>query len=144
MNQALEFLQSQVGRDARLSPSPLMRWLNPVIRRAEQGSLELEYAIRQEWLNPMNMLHGGIFAAIMDDAIGATVFSLGESHFYSTISLHVDYFAPAREDEVILARAEIVKKGRQLIHAECEIRNNDGSRLLARGHSNLIKTEIAK
>lgn len=63
MNSALELLLSQLGRDARHSPSPVMRWLNPILLHAAEGALELKYTVRPEWLNPVGILHGGISAA---------------------------------------------------------------------------------
>jgi acyl-coenzyme A thioesterase 13 len=34
-----------------------MKWLNPVVLSAEEGQLEFQYTVREEWLNPGN-LHG--------------------------------------------------------------------------------------
>lgn len=142
MNAAVEFLKKHIGKDSSLSPSPLMRWLNPVILFAEEGKLSFEYKVRKEMTNPLGAMHGGISAAIIDDAIGAAVYSLGEEQFYSTINLAVDYFGRAPENETVIADALILKKGRQLVNAQCEIWNADKSRLIARGYSNLIKTEM--
>ncbi len=144
MNQIIDFLKSQIGMDARNSPSPLMRWLNPVMLSAEPGALVFRYEVRPEWLNPAGNLHGGMMAAIVDDAIGAAVFSLGEAHFYATINNCIDYLGSSQEGHQVIARASIVKKGRQLINAQCEVWNGDDTRLLARGSSNLIKTEASK
>lgn len=144
MNQTIDFLKSQIGMDARNSPSPLMRWLNPVMLSAEPGELALRYEVRREWLNPAGNLHGGIMAAIVDDAIGAAVFSLGEAHFYATINNCIDYLGSSQEGQQVIARASVVKKGRQLINAQCEVWNGDDTRLLAKGYSNLIKTDTSK
>lgn len=143
-NQIIEFLKGQIGKDAQDSPSPLMRWLNPVMIAAEPGELVFEYHIREEWLNPLGNLHGGITAAIVDDAIGAAVFSLGETVFYSTISNNIDYFGSSQGGQKIIAKTAIIKKGKQLINAQCEIWNSDNSRILARGYSNLLKIDVEK
>lgn len=144
MNKVLAFLKEQVGKDAYASPSPLMRWLNPVMLSAEEGRLSLEYTIRPEMTNPAGTLHGGITAAIVDDAIGATMFSFGEPVFYTTINNVIDYFASARENDKIIAETSILKKGKQIVNAQCEVWNSDKSRMLAKGYTNLIKTEIRK
>ncbi len=144
MNKAIEFLKVQVGKEVTNSPSPLMRWLNPVILSAEPGGISFEYTVRKEWLNPIGALHGGITAAIIDDAIGAAVFSFDEPFFYSTINNAIDYFGMAREGHKIIAKTLVIKKGKQLINAECEVWNSDQTRLLAKGYSNLLKTEIKK
>ncbi len=121
-----------------------MRWLNPTLLTVAEGMLSMRFEVRPEWLNPMQQLHGGIVAAIMDDAIGATVFSLGEPNFFATVSNQIDYFGRAGLGETIEARTEIIKRGRQLIHAQCTLWNADGSRMLAKGSSNLLKTELQK
>lgn len=144
MNKTLDFLKLQIGKDATLSPSPLMRWLNPILLSVEEGKMSLQYMVRHEMTNPIGTMHGGISAAIIDDAIGAAVFSLGESHFYSTINIAIDYFGKAFENETVIAETRIIKRGKQLINAQCEIWNADKSRLLVKGYSNLLRTEMLK
>lgn len=144
MNKAIELLKFHVGKEASNSPSPLMRWMNPVLLSAEVGKLSLQYTIRREMTNPMGAIHGGISAAIIDDAIGATLFSFGEDHFYSTINNSIDYFGAAYENETVIAETSILKKGKQLVNAQCEIWNSDRSRMIAKGNSNWIKTELKK
>ncbi|MCK5441091.1 MAG: PaaI family thioesterase [Maribacter sp.] len=142
MNKTLAFLKSQIGKDSSASPSPLMRWLNPSLRDVEEGKLEYSYVVREEMTNPMGIIHGGATAAIIDDAIGAAVFSLGNTHIYTTINLVIDYFGRANVGETIYAKTKIVKKGKQIINGECEVWNADKSRMIAKGQSNLIQTNI--
>lgn len=144
MNKALEFLKAQIGKEATNSPSPLMRWLNPVMLSVDEGNIVFEYIVRKEWLNPIGNLHGGITAAIVDDAIGATVFTYGEPVFYSTINNAIDYFGVAQDGQKIIAKTTITKKGKQLINAQCEVWNSDQTRLIAKGYSNLLKTDVQK
>lgn len=137
-------LKASIGKVFTDSPSPFMRWLSPIVVEVEDTRLVFQYNIRPEWLNPMQNLHGGVTAAIIDDIIGATMFSLGEDYFYTTINNTIDYFAIAKAGDAIFAETKIIKKGKQFIHAECEIWNEDHSRLIARGTSNLFKTELKK
>ncbi|HOZ88292.1 MAG TPA: PaaI family thioesterase [Bacteroidia bacterium] len=143
-NNALEILRSFKGKEFTASPSPFMLWLNPVVIEAESGCLSFKYLVRGEWINPMGMLHGGVTAAIMDDVIGATMFSLNEEHFYTTLNNVIDYFATARENDTVIADTRIIKKGKQVVNVQCEIWNADKSRLIAVGHSNLLKTNLKK
>jgi len=138
----LAIFKSLVGKDSSESVSPLMRWLNPNLVSAEEGELEFLYTVREEMTNPMNILHGGTTAAIIDDAIGAAVFSLGNSHAYTTVNLVVDYFASAKAGDKIFAKTSIIKKGNKIMNAQCEVWNEDYSRMIAKGHSNLIKTAV--
>ena len=135
----VEQLKQFIGKEFTASPSPFMRWLNPIVISAEEGHLEFQYTVRPEWLNPMGNLHGGVTAAIFDDVIGATMFSLNEKTFIVTINNSIDYFSTAKENDNIVAETKIIKRGKQFVNAECEIWNADKSRLIARGTSNLFK-----
>lgn len=134
-------LKELIGKEFNNSPSPFAHWLKPVIVSVEAGKLVFQYQVRKEMTNPIGKLHGGVTAAIIDDIIGATIFSLGVPVFYTTINNVIDYFSAASENDFILAETTIVKQGRQFINAQCEIWNADRTRLIARGYSNLFKTE---
>jgi len=135
----LKILKQYIGKEFTESPSPFMKWLNPVVVSAEEGHLEFQYTVRNEWLNPMGNLHGGVTAAIFDDVIGATMFSLNEKNFIVTINNSIDYFSAAKEHDQIIAETKIIKRGKQFVNAECEIWNADKTRIIARGTSNLFK-----
>lgn len=132
-------LQAFIGKEFTDSPSPFMRWLNPVVLSAEEGQIEFQYTVRAEWLNPMGNLHGGVTAAIMDDIIGATMFSLNEKTFIVTVNNTIDYFSTAKENDHIIAKTKVIKRGKQFVNTQCEIWNEDKTRLIARGTSNLFK-----
>lgn len=134
-------LRAITGQHFTHSPSPFMRWLHPVVLAVEEGQLEFGYEVRAEWLNPLGNLHGGVTAAIIDDVLGATMFSLNEDSFYTTINNTIDYFSIAKEGEQIIAVTQIIKRGKQFINAQCELWNADKSRMIARGISNLFKTD---
>lgn len=135
----LEILRSFTGKEFTASPSPFMRWLNPVVLSAEEGEIAFQYTVRGEWLNPMGNLHGGVTAAIIDDSIGATMFTLKEKDFIVTVNNSIDYFSTAKENDHIIAETKIIKRGKQFVNAQCEIWNADKTRLIARGTSNLFK-----
>ena len=141
---AAQFLKDRIGKEVTDSPSPFMSWLKPVMIEVIEGSLTFQYTVRHEMTNPFGTLHGGIIAAMIDDAIGATLISYGEPNFYVSINLVVDYLASAREGDIILAKTAITKKGNQVVNAQCEIWNADRSKLIAKGYTNLLKTEIKK
>jgi len=128
----LQALKSFIGKEFTASPSPFMRWLNPVVISAEEGQIEFQYTVREEWLNPMGNMHGGVTAAIMDDIIGATMFSLNEKTFIVTVNNSIDYFSTAKENDNIVAETKIIKRGKQFVNAQYEIWNADKTRLIAR------------
>jgi acyl-coenzyme A thioesterase 13 len=143
-NNHLKSIRQFIGKEFSASPSPFMLWLKPVVLKAQEGSLEFQYTVRKEMTNPIGILHGGVTAAIIDDVIGATMFSFGEEHFYTTINNVIDYFASAKLDDVIIAETQVTKKGKQFVNAQCEIWNADKTRLIAKGSSNLFKTAMTR
>jgi len=142
--EAAQFLKDRVGKEVTDSPSPFMSWLKPIMLEVNEGKLRFQYTVRKEMTNPFRTLHGGVTAAIIDDAIGATLISYGEPYFYVSVNLVIDYLSAAVEGDVIIAETNVIKKGKQLVNAECEVWNADRSRLIARGYTNLLKTEIKK
>lgn len=134
----LENFKLFTGKEITQSPSPFMNWLKPTLIHAEKGSLHCSYVIRKEMTNPHKILHGGITAGIIDDLIGATVFTLGLSAKYTTVNNNIDYFAPAVEGDVITAKTTIVKQGRTIINLQCEIYLPAKNRLIAKGYSNML------
>lgn len=143
-NNQLEVLQSFIGKEFTASPSPFMLWLRPIVISAEQGKLSFQYTVRKEMMNPAGTLHGGVTAAIIDDIIGATMFSFNEDYFYTTINNVIDYFAPSKENDTIIADTLVIKKGKQIVNVQCEIWNSAKDRLIARAYSNLLKTDHKK
>ncbi|MBA9073999.1 uncharacterized protein (TIGR00369 family) [Flavobacterium gossypii] len=141
-NEAFLFLKQHIGKEVTQSPSPFMNWLKPKMVSVEEGKLSFEYTIRKEMTNPFGTMHGGVIGAIIDDAIGATLISYGEPHFYVTINNVIDYFASAKENDVIISETAINKKGKTIVNAQCEIWNKDRTKLLAKGYTNLLKTDI--
>ncbi|MEW5675638.1 PaaI family thioesterase [Flavobacterium enshiense] len=138
----LDFLVQHKDKEVTGSPSPFMDWLKPTVVLAEKGKLIFRYTVRKEMTNPFGTLHGGVTAAIIDDVIGASLITFGEPSFYITINLAIDYFGSAREGDVILAETFLIKKGKQITNATCEIWNDDRTKLLAKGYTNLLKQDL--
>ncbi|WP_205313842.1 PaaI family thioesterase [Pedobacter nanyangensis] len=137
-NNRLKIFQSFIGKEVENSPSNFMNWLKPTVISAEKGSLHCSYVVRKEMTNPYGILHGGITAGIIDDLIGATVFTLGLPNAYTTVNNNIDYFAPAKEGDTITAKTSIVKQGRTIINVQCEVFLPTKNRLIARGYSNML------
>ncbi len=137
---ALDFFRARIGQAlAEHSPSPLGRWLGGRLVEVEEGSLTVEYGVREEFCNPALILHGGVVAAIMDDLMGTTVFSLGLPTFYTSVNLSIDFLWSAPLGSTITAKSRIVRQGRKIINATCEIRDAEGI-LVAQCSSNLVAT----
>ncbi len=142
-NPVVEALQKQVGQKLEQSPSPVSRWLNGTLLSVEEGMVRLELEVRENMTNPMDILHGGATAMIMDDAIGMTVYTLNRGVFYTSTNLAIDYLNPAKLGERIIAEAKIIRPGKTIVNASCRIMSEKGL-IIATSSSNLVRTFIEK
>ncbi|MCZ4222645.1 PaaI family thioesterase [Pedobacter rhodius] len=136
--QRLKILRQSIGKVIDSSPSNYMNWLAPVLIKAENGLLVCSYIIRKEMTNPYQILHGGVTAGIIDDLIGATVYTMGLESRFTTVSNYIDYFVPAKEGDEIIAETAVVKQGRTIINLQCEVFLPAKKRLIAKGYSNML------
>ena len=139
-NPIVQLFKASIGKKLEGAP-PFTEWLDGRIISCDVGEMEMEYDVRPEMGNPTGLLHGGMQAAIIDDLIGMTSATLGEQGFMLSIDLHVNFLGKIRVGETVKARAKIVRSGRRIAHAVCEILDEDGN-IVGRGDSNLVKTEF--
>lgn len=140
-NPRLAFFRSLIGQDMSASISPLGRWLNGTLRAADYGRLVTEYVVRDELTNPAGVLHGGAASAILDDLIGAMIFTLGREFAFTSVNLNVDFLHAARLGDTITATAEVMRAGKNIIHCEGRIVAADG-KIIAKCATNLIQTSV--
>ncbi len=132
--------QEQKGK-AFGSPSPVGKWLAGTLIDAQEGELLVSYEVRQDFTNPMGVMHGGIYALMLDDVLGAAVFMLDNEFIFTTLNLNIDYLKSAKVGETITVHAHIIRAGKNVVHCEAKLKNAEG-KLLAKATSNLAKTHI--
>jgi acyl-coenzyme A thioesterase 13 len=91
--------------------------------------------------NPAGLLHGGMQAAMMDDVIGMTSATVEEEGFMLSIDLHINYLGKIKVGQPVLARARIVRSGKRIAHAVCELMEEQGN-VISRCDANLIRSPI--
>jgi len=141
-NPNLDYLRRLIGKKVSNSPSPAGNWLGSVLTKVEKGSIEAEIEVRPEMTNPVGTLHGGMISFIIDEVIGATVYSLYTPNVYVSSNLYIDFLAPAKLGDIITARTRIIRLGKTIINAECELYK--GIHLIAKATSNLVVTKSAE
>lgn len=139
----LQQLQARIGQVNSDSPSPMGAWLAGTLVAVSEGHISLSYTVRHEMTNPAGILHGGAIAAMLDDVIGMTVYSLGRPDFLATTHLHIDYLAAVREGACVTASSQLVRSGRQRVHATAELRDAEG-KLLAMASSSLLASPYSR
>ncbi len=141
MQNQLEMIQSMIGKSLVSVPSKFTHWLGGKLLDAGKGSISVEYVVRDDMLNPAKTLHGGVIASMLDDLVGITMFTTGETNFFTTIDLNVNYFQAVMEGERLIATSNIVKQGSKIINMECTLQKPSGE-LVAKAYTNLMKTNF--
>ena len=113
---------------------PFAALLGFSVKSVDTGAAVIEIEMREHHANPSGTLHGGVFCAIADTAMGvafSTMLADGES--LTTLELKINYLKPLWKGKV-LASARVVKKGRTTGLVECDVLD-ENEQLLARASS---------
>lgn len=106
------------------------------------GAATLSMRVREDMLNGHDTCHGGFIATLADSAFAFACNSYNELTVASAFS--IDFLAPARQDDLLTARAqEVSKAGRTGVY-DTEITNQRGERVAVfRGRSYTVKGKSA-
>jgi uncharacterized protein (TIGR00369 family) len=86
--------------------------------------------VKARHLNINGVVHGGVYATILDTAMGgAVVTTLREDEVTATTSLYVEFLRPAQKGVTLRARGEVVRRGRHLAFVEGNLYDGEGVRL---------------
>lgn len=114
------------------------RHLGIEVQDARPGWARLRLVVREELRNsPGAPLHGGVYSALVDAAVGAALGTLVEASAggvdQTTLDLNVTFIAAARGAEVF-AEGQILRRGRTIAFGEARVTDADGT-LLAVGRA---------
>ncbi len=134
----IQFFKTRIGKPAEATQPPVWKWLDGVLREAEEGRMVAEFVVREDMVNPMGTLHGGVASMILDEMCGMTVFGLGREFAYTSVNLNCDFLNPARTGEVVTATCEVIRAGKNIAHCACIITGESG-KIVAKCTSNLLQ-----
>lgn len=84
----------------------------------EELSATYSYAIEEWELNRRDKMHGGIVAAIADNAMGNLVLCVANKGHASTVNLNVNYLRAVPLGGHIIVKSQIDKLGKNLVYAK--------------------------
>lgn len=142
MNTRVAFFKNQVGKTTWQFPYPLMDWMTAQALEAEEGFVKMQFTVQDYMLNPLQILHGGVAATMLDELMGAAGFLMNRPVGYATINMSVDYLHSAKLHEVLIGEGKIIRAGKTVMHAEAKLTTVDG-KLIAKATSNIIATNVA-
>jgi uncharacterized protein (TIGR00369 family) len=112
------------------------RWLGLRVESIGEGRCVCRVPFRPELVgDPFRpALHGGVTSALADTAGGLAVYgAVGRIEArVSTVDLRVDYYAPARMEDLI-AEAEVVRVGNRVGVSRVLVHHGDRDALIAEG-----------
>lgn len=117
---------------------PYFELLSMEIVEVGIGFSLLEMELANKHLQPFGIVHGGVFASIVDAAaFWAVFYEIDDPETgVTTVDLKLNYLAPAISGRLV-ARGRQIKLGKTLGYADVEV-SSDSGKLLAHGSSTLI------
>lgn len=118
---------------------PIGKTLDFACVEVSEGRAVFEGAPGPETYNPMDIVHGGYAATLLDSACGiATVTRLQEGQSMTTLELKVSYHkAMTAETGKVRAEGVVISVGRRVAFVEAKLTDTAG-RLLASATSTLL------
>jgi uncharacterized protein (TIGR00369 family) len=99
-------------------------------------SIQTNFISAETYQGYDGIVHGGILAALLDEAMAKLAFELGYNAI--TAMLNVRFKNPAKVKERLTIRGEITQVNRRLVFAKATIQREDGT-LIAEGDSKLVR-----
>jgi uncharacterized protein (TIGR00369 family) len=117
---------------------PYFELLSMKLQDVGIGYSVLEIDLAKKHIQPFGMVHGGVFASIIDAAAFWSIyFGLEDQRAgLTTVDLKLNYLAPAASGKLI-ARGRQIKLGKTLGYADAEVTDETG-KVLAHGSSTVI------
>lgn len=127
---ALPRLSTGLFRAARRRGFHYQIGFHVIPERSGKGFCTVSGRVEPRHLNLHGAVHGGVYATILDTAMGGSVVSLlAEGETAATVSLTVRFLRPAREGEVLTAVGKVLRRGRHIAFAEADLVGHDGQQL---------------
>ncbi len=96
------------------------------------GTAEMEIPVSKMHYNSAGIVHGGVFAGLMDAAMGMAMLTKNKAGV--TTSLNTNYLKSAGKGDVLRTEAKVVKDGKRMVYCTCNVLNQRDE-LLATGQA---------
>ncbi len=117
---------------------PYFTLISMKIREIGVGYSRIEIYLAEKHLQPFGLVHGGVFATIIDSAASWALFYGIEDHDagLTSVDLKLNYLAPVVAGRLI-AKGRQIKIGKTLGYAEAEVADQTG-KIVAHGTSTIM------
>ena len=116
---------------------PYFSLLSMEIKGLSWGQAVIEVLVQEKHLQPFGMVHGGVFASLLDAAAFWAVYTqVPDDLGMTTVELKLNYLAPLAAGRMI-AKGKSLRVGKTLCLGEASILSDEGT-LLAHGTSTMM------
>lgn len=121
----------------KVSVSPYFTLISMEITNLDWGQSRLEVVVEEKHLQPFGMVHGGVYASVVDAAAFWAVYpQIDEGLGITTVELKLNYLAPTSTGSLI-AKGKSIKVGKSLCLGEAYVEDETG-KLLAHGTETMM------
>jgi uncharacterized protein (TIGR00369 family) len=122
----LSFLQAMI--DGKLPAPPITHTLGFALTEVEHGRAVFVGTPAFAYYNPINVVHGGWAATLLDSALGCAVMTtLAKGEAYTTLGINVNLVRAITTDTgSVTSEARILHRGRTIGTAEAYLRDEAG------------------
>lgn len=119
------------GFEQLMAPGGFVRTAGPFYIHANRPIVAAR--VTREHLNQIGIAHGGFLATLADVALGAVIRRDLATSAAPTVHLGIDYIGAVQPGDWVEAHVQVLKDGRKLINAACDVRVGDRVALHASG-----------
>ncbi len=119
-----EFLESYIRNFRRLNP--WAEFFDVRIEKMEPGFARLVLPFRREYTHSLKVVQGGVITAIADAAVAHAIMPMLEAgQSCTTVEIKINFLAPVSGEDMI-GEAHVIKRGRQIVLGEADVRSPEG------------------
>ena len=89
--------------------------VGPLWTKKEAEGWAYAFLAEERHTNPAGLVHGGMLCTLLDHALSAIAWEANERKPCVTVALDVQYLAPARAGDFVVARGRIVRQASTLV-----------------------------
>ena len=93
------------------------------LREIDEDNLILRCKMEKNFLNELNVVHGGVLMTLADNASG--YIASAKKYTAPTLSMTTHFLRPLMATDYIYAKAKVIKRGSRIITVDCEVYGDD-------------------
>jgi acyl-CoA thioesterase len=106
--------------------NPWAKFFNVRIEEMDPGHARLVLPFRTEYTHGLRAVQGGVITSIADAAVAHAIMPMLEpGQSCTTVELKINFLAPVTKEDMV-AEARVIKKGRQIVLGEADVKSPEG------------------